>query len=387
VGSASSWNLTIALSAQASSIVASVQLSGSNVIEDVGSPAELIAQAATLAGLGKPGKTGLGNCLAQAASTAGLGQIARVASLVELTAQAAQAYGTSERLVVAQSAALAAGTAAIAGTTTKAAVGSGALVTQPAEFAASIGSERTGTGDLVSATASTLGSWGSHSTAFGQVGSGDLVAQPGELASQQTLDRVGTGALVADDASIETTAYREFNLTVALVSQEAVLVGQADFGDQTSWESDDATWGQPSLIHAREWPVFTKELQFFQADIGSKFYNEAVHAVLERTGLSVLGRDRFGNWKVNPGVIKFVSGLWPLFRGTPGDKIRIYVGSQMQTEEPITWEGPYEATIGETEFLDYTVSGRYIAVRFESIGQNPWELVSYDLDITTVGGR
>jgi len=33
------------------------------------------------------------------------------------------------------------------------------------------------------------------------------------------------------------------------------------------------------------------------------------------------------------------------------------------------------------------VSGRYLAVRFTSVGQLPWELMSYGMDIAIVGGR
>ncbi len=76
-----------------------------------------------------------------------------------------------------------------------------------------------------------------------------------------------------------------------------------------------------------------------------------------------------------------------MIRGVPGTVVKISIGSQMNPDEPIYWEGPYNFTLGVDYFQDFTVSGRYLAVRFESEGQEPWELSSYDLDLEEVGDR
>ena len=79
--------------------------------------------------------------------------------------------------------------------------------------------------------------------------------------------------------------------------------------------------------------------------------------------------------------------LWPLIRGTPGDTINIYVGAQDSTDEPIRWEGPFPYIIGTTVHCDFMVSGRYLAVRFESQDIDPWELLAYDIDLEIIGER
>jgi len=126
---------------------------------------------------------------------------------------------------------------------------------------------------------------------------------------------------------------------------------------------------------------------FFQAEAGVNFGDVAVNVSLVRTGLTIYGRDRFGQWKIDPGLVKEITGLFPMIRGLPGTVIKVSVGFQDDPNDPVTWEGPYDYVLGQNFFQDFTIAGKYLAVRFESVGQESWELVSYDLDIELVGGR
>jgi hypothetical protein len=301
-------------------------------------------------------------------------------------AQAATVFGLSERQILTATAALVAQSGQVSSSTRKTATAVGALVVSPAVVVATGKVERKSTAALI-AGAGVFAGIGGHSTALGPVGSGNLLADAATTTTATGVTKFAVGALLAGEATLESGGKKEITGRAQLKALPAYVALDAASGDLLTWEMDDAIWGQPSVIHARDWPVFAKGNRFFQADFGRYFDKEPVRVVLERTGLSILGRDRQGNWKVNAGVIKFISGVWPYLKGTPGTEVLVYVGSQMFTEEAITWEGPYKAIIGQTEFLDFTVSGRYMAVRFESVGQPPWELVSYDLDLTTVGER
>lgn len=372
---------TVSLQAQA----ASVFTPSGVLIEDIGAVAELIAQSAVLSGQGKPAKFGSGGLAAQRAAVATVESITRVGTGA-LLSQSAQTYGVSERMIVTADGSLEAQMASVGGVYTKTVVAAGGLIAAPAVGA--------GAGIRVKKVAAALAGdralasgWGGHSTSLGPVGSGDLVCADAILTNATIVNKFASGALLASAAVVEGSGGRAVSAEGTLLSGRARVDLDGLSGDILTWEMDDAIWGQPSVIHARDWPVFPQGTNFFQMDMGRYFDNEPVRVVLERTGLSILGRDRQGNWKVDQGVIKFISGVWPYFKGTPGTEILIYVGSQMNVEEAVTWEGPYRAVIGETEFLDFTVSGRYIAVRFESVGQQPWELISYDLELTTVGER
>ena len=63
-------------------------------------------------------------------------------------------------------------------------------------------------------------------------------------------------------------------------------------------------WGKPAIIHARSWPVFVKDKWFYGSGDNEQSFNIPGKVVMERAGLTILGRDRQGNWKNEPGVIK-----------------------------------------------------------------------------------
>jgi len=154
-----------------------------------------------------------------------------------------------------------------------------------------------------------------------------------------------------------------------------------------SWDETEREWGTASAVYSEARPVAIVGDRFYQFDAGNAFNSGPVEVALTRTGLTIIGQDRFGQWQINPEVIKEVLGIWPVFKAPTGTVVKLWVGAQDQTDDPITWEGPYDFRIGIDSFQDFTVSGRYIAVRFTSSGQGPWELLSYTLDVDEVGER
>ncbi len=194
-------------------------------------------------------------------------------------------------------------------------------------------------------------------------------------------------ALGAPRAILSSTVNRHLTAVGALSAPSVTLEAATIVPDPTIWETDNQPWGSADFVYADNKPLMIIGNAFFQADNGQKFDEESLRVVLSRSGLTIMGRDRFGNWKSDPSTMKIVQNIWPIIRGTPGDIIQIYVGAQDSTDEPIRWEGPYNYIIGSTVFLDYTVTGRFLAVRFESQDMDPWELLSYDLDIEHVGEK
>jgi hypothetical protein len=361
--------------------------------EDIGTPAELESGEATLVG------------------------VALVSNLfltINLSAGTAQATGAGDRGVIG-SGTLTAGSAAITANARRVVYNVAAINLQQASSTSTGVGERlvrnlaaipliagqatasgtgnrgiSGTGVLVSASASTPGSVGNVIPLSGEhLGTGTLQSAEATVASTTQLIRQAQGALEAAAATIalEFTSNTPQDISEILYSGSATVSAQVSSGRIQIWDEADYEWGQSPLIHGRDYPMLITDNIFFQGDVTGTFDREPVEVVLERIGLTLMGRDRQGNWKVDPSKIKFISGIWPVLRGLPGTQVKLFIGSQENTEDPVDWEGPYVCTIGETNFIDFTVSGRYIALRFESTGQEPWELISYDLELTTVGAR
>lgn len=163
--------------------------------------------------------------------------------------------------------------------------------------------------------------------------------------------------------------------------------------DTVIWQDDTGAWSDATAIFSKAKPVLIDGNNFYVVDEGLDFKDgEGVNAVpvvvsLVRSGLTIYGRDQEGNPKNDPTVIKNIQGIWPEIDAAPGTVIQVYVGFQDTAVAPVLWQGPRDFVVGEDFYLDFIVTGRYIAVRFESSGQPVWVLSAYDLDIERAGGR
>jgi hypothetical protein len=200
-------------------------------------------------------------------------------------------------------------------------------------------------------------------------------------------DYTGTGALTITRPTVAAAILRGYSPVVALVAPRAFVTAETSVPDPTIWETDNQEWGAADFIYSQAKPVMIIGNEFYQADAGLRFGESPLRVVLSRTGLTIFGKDRFGNWKSDQSSYKEISGCWPLIRGQAGTQVDIYLGAQDSTEDPIRWDGPFPYICGQTTFIDPLISGRFLAIRFESLDQEPWELLSYDLEIELIGGR
>jgi hypothetical protein len=137
------------------------------------------------------------------------------------------------------------------------------------------------------------------------------------------------------------------------------------------WEDDDVTWGGVEIGSKDFAPVYLTGGDFkilgYDASSPLDAYIERRAAISER-GAIILG-----------------TAIWPDIVGPTGQAIQISLGSHNSPDGSIDWEGPYDFYIGQDEFLDFAVSGKYLATRFEGTGVSAWALQSYDLDYEIVG--
>jgi len=126
-------------------------------------------------------------------------------------------------------------------------------------------------------------------------------------------------------------------------------------------------------------PTNTK---FFRVDNTNQFNTANMNSFIERKGLAIAGVDRAGQPKVDFGSRKLVKRIWPKMEGGP---VTVRVGTQERAEDMITYGPSQVFTPGVDDFLDVSVSGRLIAVRFESNTDVGWNLEGYDLEVEVTG--
>ena len=65
--------------------------------------------------------------------------------------------------------------------------------------------------------------------------------------------------------------------------------------------------------------------------------------------------------------------------------VNVYVGSHDSTESSVTWSGPFVFNPDTDHKVDCLVTGRYLALKIESIDKIIWKLHAYEMKITTLG--
>lgn len=115
-----------------------------------------------------------------------------------------------------------------------------------------------------------------------------------------------------------------------------------------------------------------------QQDTGETFDGTTMQCSLERSNIG-LTRD--------VGSVKSVKRVFPKVIGTAGDSFKIYVGSRMAIDMPVTYQGPFTFVVGTDYKIDCRASGRYISLRFDTAVTNSWRLSGFDVEFDTTGRR
>jgi hypothetical protein len=130
-------------------------------------------------------------------------------------------------------------------------------------------------------------------------------------------------------------------------------------------------------------PVDTK---LYWLDKGNTFNGALVPFKLERIGFDVTGKDFKGELKINPTTVKFLRSLYPKMTMDGVGTISIYIGGQEVIEGDVMWQGPFffDPTTGQIK-VDFRVSGKVLALRFENEVDAPLIFWGYHLDMDIIG--
>src|SRR3990167_415178 len=119
------------------------------------------------------------------------------------------------------------------------------------------------------------------------------------------------------------------------------------------------------------------------ADSTNQFNGTNMTAYVERTDLAVAGTDREGNPKVDFERMKLFKRVWVRATGSP---FSVYVGTQQIKGGSVEWAAAQTFTPGTDSFVDCFMSGRSLALKFESTSDVDWTLEGYDVEVELLGG-
>lgn len=159
--------------------------------------------------------------------------------------------------------------------------------------------------------------------------------------------------------------------------------------DLATWDSDATVW-DVATFRASNYDILatmpadtlgnSRLLQFES----SQLYEAANYtAYVERLDLAIVGMEN-GELKADFQMRKFVGRIWPHLEGAPA---YVQVGAREYIDDslPIVWEPAQLFTPGVNNYLDWTVNGRFISVKFYSAVAGVWKLEGYNLEIEPLG--
>jgi len=122
--------------------------------------------------------------------------------------------------------------------------------------------------------------------------------------------------------------------------------------------------------------------KLYRDDRGNQEDGTNMTAYIERTGYD-LG---------DPSSQKFVSAIWPKLEVSGDNTINVYVGTQMSTEEGITWNAdtggtPYLFNPNSQSKVSCRATGKFFGVKFESTSDIDWKLHGVEFEVTPRGRR
>jgi hypothetical protein len=170
------------------------------------------------------------------------------------------------------------------------------------------------------------------------------------------------------------------------INFQAAEQGTLNLSGGTTWAAVTKTWASdtsPWMTSLRRKVVVCDPAAqlMYLLDSGTTRNGAAFTGTIQRTGLSVVGRKRTGEWIEDFEHGKLVSKVWPKVVGGP---INVRVGYQNLAQGPVTWGSyqPYDPTL--QQFVDGVLgSGKAVAIEFSST--NDFRLDGYKLDMSVTG--
>lgn len=146
--------------------------------------------------------------------------------------------------------------------------------------------------------------------------------------------------------------------------------------DSAPWDSDLTAWNGPDYTpDTARVMMGSADGKLYLLDASTSFNGALPDAYLERTGIAFDAPER----------IKMITGLLPRITGNNGGTVNVRLGWANNPGDAPTYNDAIPYTIGQTIQIDDFVSGRYLAIRFETGSAFSWRLDGMELFVEDAG--
>jgi hypothetical protein len=192
-----------------------------------------------------------------------------------------------------------------------------------------------------------------------------------------------SGASVPNRALI--INYQNGRCTEADVDFQNAMVGTVETSSGDTWATTTGTWdtdSDPWSTSNRRKVVLCKPTatKFELLDSGETRDGTPFTGTVQRTGLSVVGRKRNGEWIEDFKQRKLVRRVWPKING---GTVNIRIGGAETPDGTITWTTPVSFNPDTDKWVDLVTQGSTLAIEFS--GATNWKLEGYKLEMELLG--
>jgi hypothetical protein len=158
----------------------------------------------------------------------------------------------------------------------------------------------------------------------------------------------------------------------------------------TTWAAATPTWTTVTGHWASNWNLVENVL-VFASPTNTKVYRDRVGyqadgvnmaSYIERTGYTM---DEQNN--PDQSTVKNISAIWPKMTIDKTDTVNFFIGTQMSTEEAVTWEGPIVFNPDTQSKVSCRATGKLYGLRIESDNDSEWRLEGLEFEVKNVGRR
>ena len=166
---------------------------------------------------------------------------------------------------------------------------------------------------------------------------------------------------------------------------------ETDPNSFTTWAAAVPTWSAALGWWSQTWasqedvlimasPTDTK---IYRNNSGNKEDTTDMVSYVERTGL--IASENQG--QPNASTVKRIKAIWPKMEVSGSNTVNVYVGTQMSTEEGVTWSSAIPFNPDSQSKVSCRATGKLYGVKFESTGDFYWRLDGYDIEVEDAGRR
>ena len=175
----------------------------------------------------------------------------------------------------------------------------------------------------------------------------------------------------------------------------------ADPNAFTTWAAASSiTWSAALGAWSATWSTVENVLvmagltdtKLYRNASGNKEDTTNMTSFIERTGMSMGGAgqkspDGSVKFDQDQTTVKRIKAIWPKMEVSGANTVNVYVGTQMATEEGITWSSPVAFNPDSQSKVSVRASGKLYGVKFESTGDFDWRLDGYSIELDDAGRR